>query len=149
MGPTSARTPKTSVLIVEDDTDIRDAITDALFEEGYSVHAASELGAARRCLGEHAIDLIVLDVLLENGDYGGELLVDLIEQTDRPAVVLLSASPELAVPMAQRFGLAWVPKPFDFDVLSRVLRVALETKMRPQPAPISTRDLSVVRRVGT
>ena len=56
-----------TLLLVEDDTVLRGGLTELFAREGYNVVAASCAGDARAKLGEY-IDLIVLDVMLPDGD---------------------------------------------------------------------------------
>ena len=57
-----------TVLVVDDDADIRDLIIGQLHQENYRLLAASSLAELRRTLREEAVDLIVLDLNLPDGD---------------------------------------------------------------------------------
>ena len=57
-----------TVLVVDDDADIRDLIIGQLHQENYRLLAASSLADLRRTLREEAVDLIVLDLNLPDGD---------------------------------------------------------------------------------
>ncbi len=52
------------VLVVEDDRDIRDVLTDALGMEGYSVDAARHGAEALERLRERRPDIIILDLMM-------------------------------------------------------------------------------------
>ncbi|MBZ9646700.1 response regulator transcription factor [Sphingobium sp. 3R8] len=57
-----------TVLVVDDDADIRDLIVGQLRQENYRLLAAASLGDLRQTLRDEAVDLIVLDLNLPDGD---------------------------------------------------------------------------------
>jgi len=67
MVDTSSLRPAT-VLVVDDDADIRDLILGQLRQENYRLLGASNLAELRQTLRDEAIDLIVLDLNLPDGD---------------------------------------------------------------------------------
>lgn len=59
---------RSTVVVVDDDADIRGLIVDQLRQENYDLHAASSLAELRRTIQDHDVDLIVLDLNLPDGD---------------------------------------------------------------------------------
>ncbi|MHB8877468.1 MAG: response regulator transcription factor [Myxococcaceae bacterium] len=59
---------KPSVLVVEDDENLRVTLQDNLEEEGYAVTTASTVAAGWRQLEPGAVDVVVLDLMLPDGD---------------------------------------------------------------------------------
>lgn len=57
-----------TILVVDDDADIRDLIVGQLQQENYRLLGAANLAELRRYLKEEPIDLIVLDLNLPDGD---------------------------------------------------------------------------------
>lgn len=57
-----------TVLVVDDDADIRDLIVGQLRQENYRLLAAANLADLRQTLRDEAVDLIVLDLNLPDGD---------------------------------------------------------------------------------
>jgi DNA-binding response OmpR family regulator len=57
-----------SVLVVEDDENLRLALTDNLTEEGYQVHAVAGATAAIDVARERSFAVVVLDIMLPDGD---------------------------------------------------------------------------------
>jgi CheY-like chemotaxis protein len=53
-----------SILVVDDDRDIREAIGTILSEEGYEVRTASNGLEALRLMGDRAPDLLLLDLMM-------------------------------------------------------------------------------------
>ncbi len=59
------------ILVVEDDANLRRTLEDNLTEEGYAVATASSLAQARALAKDEALELVVLDLMLPDGDgYG-------------------------------------------------------------------------------
>ena len=54
--------PAPRVLVVDDDQDVRVSVERALRLSGFTVISAADGAAALRCVGEHAPDVIVLDM---------------------------------------------------------------------------------------
>jgi DNA-binding response OmpR family regulator len=62
-----------TVLVVEDDLDISNAIREALVEEGWKVLLASSSEEAMRAVRGGEIDVVLCDVLLQDGTDGRAL----------------------------------------------------------------------------
>ena len=77
------------ILHVEDDADIR-RIVQALVEQVGKYDAASSLAEARECLANGRYDLVILDVMLDDGD-GTTLLSQIESLNPVPPVLLFSA----------------------------------------------------------
>ena len=112
------------VLLVEDDPDIRESITDILVEEGYSVSAAPHGRAALEQLASRAAAppcLILLDLMMPVMS-GPELLATLRKdpRLSTIPVVILSAWPRDAAQEAGTRG--WVKKPVDLGKLLDMVR---------------------------
>jgi DNA-binding response OmpR family regulator len=80
----------TQVLVVEDDSSLRLALTDNLEDEGYAVIAAATLAAARTALGKQSFDVVVLDLMLPDGD-GYSLCRELRKAGNAARVLMLTA----------------------------------------------------------
>ena len=59
---------RATVMVVDDDADIRSLIVGQLQQENYRLLSAANLGELRRALQDEPIDLIVLDLNLPDGD---------------------------------------------------------------------------------
>ena len=60
--------PIASVLIVDDDEEITDLLTAYLASFGFATHSAADAAGMRAQLARHAVDLLVLDVMLPGTD---------------------------------------------------------------------------------
>ena len=84
---------KTSILLVDDDPDIRGLIDKLLSAEGFDVHAAGDGQQMQEILGGTCVDLILLDVMLPGSD-GFELCRELRRDPNTPPVIMLTAKDE-------------------------------------------------------
>jgi CheY-like chemotaxis protein len=98
-----------TILIVDDDADIRDALSEALRAEGFDVHEAKNGVEALDGIAIHQPDLVLLDLMMPEMN-GWEVLRTLRESGDDVPVVVLSA---LAGQTTERF----LPKPFSLEQL--------------------------------
>ena len=83
-------TPAEHLLVVDDDREIRNLLTDYLSRNGYRVTAVGEGKAMRRALEGNRIDLVVLDLMLP-GEDGLTLCRDLRTRSPSLPVLMLTA----------------------------------------------------------
>lgn len=81
---------QSSILVVDDDPDLRRLISDFLREHGYHVEAAENVAEMRRNMALRRPDLIVLDVMMP-GEDGLSAARTLANERNAPAVIMLSA----------------------------------------------------------
>jgi two-component system OmpR family response regulator len=81
---------QSSILVVDDDPDLRRLISDFLKEHGYHVEAAENVAEMRRLMALRRPDLIVLDVMMP-GEDGLSATRTLANERNAPAVIMLSA----------------------------------------------------------
>jgi len=79
-----------TVLVVEDDEDIRDLIVEQLARDNYRLLAAPDIGGLRRICAAETVDLIVLDLNLPDGD-GLALCRDLRARDISTPVIMVTA----------------------------------------------------------
>ena len=60
--------PARHILVVDDDSQLREQVVGYLTEHGFQVHAAADAKAMDRILGSSPIDLVVLDLMLPGED---------------------------------------------------------------------------------
>ena len=78
----------TRLLIVDDDTGLRELTAQFLEQHGYVVDTACDGAAMRAALARERYDLIVLDVMMPGED--GLSILRTLDRTNGPAVVMLS-----------------------------------------------------------
>ena len=105
---------KGSLLVIDDEPGIREALEALLTDEGYAVELAATGEAGLRLLDRKPVDLVLLDVMLPDKS-GLEVLREIRSANPGLAVVMITAygSVENAVD-AMRFGATnYVTKPWD------------------------------------
>ena len=75
-------------LLVDDNTDTLEALTEVLRAEGFTASAAPNLDEAKAALARQTPDVVLLDLNLPDGS--GMTLLDGIEGLRAPAVVLIT-----------------------------------------------------------
>ena len=113
-----------SILLVEDDSGIRDSVAECLESEGYDVAPVENGREALRWLRNTARpDLIVVDLVMPVMN-GAELIDELrgdMTLRDIPVVLMTAAVPTAAMPLPRANG--YLSKPFDLGaLLDTVLR---------------------------
>jgi DNA-binding response OmpR family regulator len=128
--------PLAKILLVEDEIEILDAITEYLEREGYAVTRAVDGEEALRRVENERPDLVLLDVGLP-GLSGLDVLQRLRENYPRVPVVMLTGLNDEAQArrMLQMGAVDYIRKPFDLGHLSRVVLAAIGQTFDPPPSP--------------
>ena len=118
---------KYSILIVDDEAVVRNSLLHWFGEEGYDTDSAADAGEALSKLGGREFDLVVADIRMPGMD-GLELLERIRAEDLDTTVILITgyASVDSAVRAFRHGAFDYLPKPFDPDELSAVVRSALE-----------------------
>jgi two-component system, NtrC family, nitrogen regulation response regulator NtrX len=116
-----------SILIVDDEQGIREALSSILTEEGYEPTAVSSGEECLALLDQRSIDLVLLDVWLDGID-GLETLERIRKSGTDPVVVMISghASIETAVRATKLGAFDFVEKPLSLEKIILVIKNALE-----------------------
>src|SRR6201981_3926224 len=121
--------PKGSILVIDDEAEIREGLELLLKTEGYQVTMAETalLGLLR--LGEQPYDLLLLDVSLPDRN-GIELLKDIRRQDPHLPIVLITAygSIEMARAAFKGGALDYITKPWSNDELLAQVAQAVESR---------------------
>ncbi len=121
-----------SILVVEDEVQLRKLMKRLLEGVGYRVRTAGDGRAALAALAAEKADLILLDYKMPVLD-GPGFLVEARDRGIATPVILVTASPE-AFELRNRFGCAdIVPKPFGIPVLLAAVTRALAHHRPGQP----------------
>lgn len=109
-----------TVLVVEDDRPLQDALVSTLETAGFKVLAASDGGEALQVLSQNSVDLVVSDVQMRPVD-GRELLRRLQQRQSAPPVLLMTAygTIEQAVSAMRDGAVDYLVKPFEAEELER------------------------------
>lgn len=121
--------PKATILIVDDEADVRDVLEEYLVAHGYAAVAAESAAAAKAVAAAQAIDLALVDINMP-GEDGLSLTRHLRERYASIAVVMLTSA---ATVVDRIVGLEigaddYIPKPFDpRELVARVKSVLRRT----------------------
>ena len=112
-----------TVLIVDDDPDIRDSIEELLRSDGLPSATAANGEEALRALAAGPVGVILLDLMMPVMD-GRQLVEEMRRRKLDVPVILLSAGRDLRK-VAAELSLPAIEKPFDLDDLLAKVRDAL------------------------
>jgi DNA-binding NtrC family response regulator len=115
-----------SVLIIDDEAEIRESLQTLLEMEGYEVETAATGQQGLNRIGQRAFDLILLDLALPDRN-GMDILADLRTQDPGLSVMMITAygTVENAVKAMQSGAANFVQKPWDNEKLLADVRAAI------------------------
>ncbi|RMD95123.1 MAG: sigma-54-dependent Fis family transcriptional regulator [Calditrichaeota bacterium] len=119
---------KGTILIVEDNEDLCNTISDVLKKEGNKVRTAYNGEQALNILHKDIIDLVLLDIKLP--DLNGIQLLSTIKEMDPDILVIMITAltdAQPAVDAMKKGAYDYLLKPFELDELKLVVAKALET----------------------
>jgi len=111
------------VLVVDDDPDILDALSEILEVEGYEVQRARNGREALQRIEQGMPDLVLLDLMMPVMD-GWEFARSLAPGT-RPPIIVLSADRNVSAKAKEIGALGWLAKPFELSDLLAAVRSAV------------------------
>ena len=125
---TAAATATGVILLVEDETGVREVLSTFLQGAGYVVYeAGTGIEAERVCRELGRIDLLLSDVVIPDGN-GPELSIQLSAIVPGLKTLLISGYPADALSQVGiDAGARYLPKPFSRAVLLRHVRETLES----------------------
>ena len=134
-------TRQSHVLVLEDDAAIRTVVGQAMRRAGHRVTSAQSLAELDAALAAGLPDVLITDVVLPDGD-GLERVGELSARAPSLPVIVLSAQNTLstAVRANEAGAFEYLPKPFDLDVLTRVVASALARSRGDAPEPLDDAD---------
>ena len=124
-------TPEATLLVVEDETNIRELLTTSLRFAGFEVHAAADGRTALELAATHDIDLAVLDIMLPDMD-GFTVTRRLRDRGLDLPIVFLTARDSLddKIKGLTVGGDDYVTKPFSLEeVIARIRAVLRRTRI--------------------
>jgi len=134
--PTASPTHVETVLVVDDDPEIRQLLSQFLASAGLCPLLATGGGDMRAQFQQHRVDLVVLDVMLAQED-GLDLLRWLREHTRAPVIMVTALSSPIDRVVGLEMGADdYVSKPFEpRELLARIRAVLRRAPVRPAGPP--------------
>ncbi|HJC44378.1 MAG TPA: response regulator transcription factor [Candidatus Mediterraneibacter gallistercoris] len=132
-----------NILIVEDDTDLREGLSFSFSSDGHNIEETETKKDALRKISKSCFDIILLDCNLPDGT-GFELCKEVRSYSNIPIIMLTARDTELDEIKALELGVNdYLSKPFSLGVLKARMKRILQEKT--ETAKIVTGSLSVDR----
>jgi two-component system phosphate regulon response regulator OmpR len=137
---------KGRILVVDDDSDVRDTIREYFELNGYEVYVAGDAAGMRKVMGERRVDLVLMDLNLPGED--GLALTRQLRASCTVCIIMLTAAGQT---VDRIVGLEmgaddYVAKPFDpRELLARVKSVLRRSRERPLAGPVASNEPEVIK----
>ena len=140
------------ILIVDDERDIRELISDILQDEGYTTRLAGNSDDAMAAIAAEPPALLILDIWLKDSNMDG---IDILKAVKRDypevPVVIISGhgNIEIAVAAIKQGAYDFIEKPFNIDQLMVVIRRGMETsRLRRENTSLKRRETTPADMMG-
>lgn len=121
---------KFHILVVDDDTRLRNLLRRFLQEQNFAVSVAKDAAEARMFIDEYKFDLLIVDVMMPN-ESGIEFLTVLRKENNVPVIMLTAmGEPDDRISGLEAGADDYLPKPFEPKEL--VLRIKNILKRAPK-----------------
>ncbi|PZQ99605.1 MAG: sigma-54-dependent Fis family transcriptional regulator [Cereibacter sphaeroides] len=141
-----------SILIVDDERDIRELIGDILRDEGFTVRLAGSSDACMAEINAEAPALMILDIWLKDSRMDGIDILKTVRRSnpDVPVVIISGhGNIEIAVAAIKQGAYDFIEKPFNIDQLMVVVSRAMETsRLRRENSDLRRREVTSAEMLG-
>ncbi len=140
------------ILIVDDERDIRELISDILVDEGYETRRAANSVECMAAVAQAEPALMILDIWLKDSDMDGIDILMAVKR-DHPGVPIIIISGhgtiEIAVAAIKQGAYDYISKPFQIDQLMVVVGRAMETsRLRRENMSLRRREAAPTELIG-
>ena len=143
----------TDILVVDDETDIRELVAGILEDEGHGTRTAHDSDSALEQIRDRRPTMIFLDIWLQGSTLDGLELLDEIKRIhpEHPVVMISGhGNIETAVSAIRRGAYDYIEKPFKADRLILIASRALETSsLRKQVKELQERSADMPDLIGS
>ena len=119
----------TEILIIDDNSDIRNIINDLIIDAGYKTRLAANYNQALNEIDKKLPDVAIIDVKLDKGDNDGLELLSHIKTKDKniPVIIITGhANIEMAIKALKAGAFEFIEKPFNQERLLNFVNRAIE-----------------------
>jgi len=119
----------TEILIIDDNTDIRNIINDLILDAGFKTRIAANYNQALNEIDKKLPDVAIIDVKLDKGDNDGLELLSHIKTKDIniPVIIITGhANVEMAIKALKAGAFEFIEKPFNQERLLNFVNRAVE-----------------------
>lgn len=140
------------ILIVDDERDIRELISDILRDEGFTTRLAANSDECMAEINAAQPSLMILDIWLKDSNMDGIDILKTVKR-DNPDVPIIIISGhgniEIAVAAIKQGAYDFIEKPFNIDQLTVVIARAMETsRLRRENSSLRRRDVTSHDMIG-
>lgn len=140
------------ILIVDDERDIRELISDILRDEGFETRLAANSDEAAAAINAEPPGLMILDIWLKDSRLDGiEVLKSVKRNNPDVPVVIISGhgNIEIAVAAIKQGAYDFIEKPFNIDQLMVVINRAMETsRLRRENSSLRRKEVASAEMLG-
>jgi two-component system response regulator AtoC len=143
---------KNSILIVEDDPDLRKTLFERLSKEGNIIHLAQNAEEALQIFAQKTFDLVISDVKLPGQD-GLQLLESIKNRSVYTPVIMITGygTVQNAVAAMKKGAFEYLLKPFSLNIMDEVVEKALQNNfveqgVNPEPLDLYTFSMPIITR---
>lgn len=140
------------ILVVDDEKDIRELVSDILVDEGFTTRLAHDSDSAMAEINADPPDLVILDIWLKDSRLDGiDILKTLKRDNPDIPVVIISGhgNIEIAVAAVKQGAYDFIEKPFNIDQLMVVVSRAMEaSRLRRENSALKDQDVTSSVMVG-
>ncbi|NRB33896.1 MAG: sigma-54-dependent Fis family transcriptional regulator [Rhodobacteraceae bacterium] len=140
------------ILIVDDERDIRELVSDILQDEGFTTRLA---GNSEECIAQINAEppaLLILDIWLKDSRMDGIDILKAVKRDnpDVPVVIISGhGNIEIAVAAIKQGAYDFIEKPFNIDQLMVVIRRAMEaSRLRRENSALKRREVTSAEIIG-
>lgn len=120
-----------SILIADDEEEIRNSLSMVLQDEGYRCTAVADGASAIEELKEHSFDILISDLKMPHAD-GIEVLEEALKRSSDTLTIIITAhaTVETAIQALRKGAADYILKPLDFDeVILRIENLLKQKKL--------------------
>lgn len=140
------------ILIVDDEEDIRDLVSDILEDEGFHPRTAKDSVTTFAALDERVPSAVILDIWLQGSQLDGLGILELVKRKHPQLPIIMISGHgniETAITAIKLGAYDYIEKPFKEDRLLRLLKRAIETtRLEMENAELKTKGGTDTQLVG-
>jgi two-component system nitrogen regulation response regulator NtrX len=140
------------ILIVDDERDIRELISEILLDEGFTTRLAANSDQAMAAVNADPPALMILDIWLKDSKMDGiDILMSVKRSNPDIPIVIISGhgNVEIAVAAIKQGAYDFIEKPFNIDKLMVVIGRAMEaSRLRRENHDLRRRDVNSAQLLG-
>ncbi|NPA52351.1 MAG: sigma-54-dependent Fis family transcriptional regulator [Aquificae bacterium] len=139
-----------SILVVDDEENIRNLLSEILEDEGFIVETADSIESAKNKIEKRDFDIVFLDVWLPDGD-GTDLIPFILENNELTKIIMISghANIPIAVKALKLGAFDFLEKPLSVDsILASIEKAYREIKFQQEYLYLKEKETKDIEIIG-